>query len=159
MAKKRPKREPKKLSIDVVEARAIVLVDEYGNERVSLSCSGEAGGFTVIHINDGQGRPSLTIQVDDQGNAGICLFNRDNSTGVSLGVNNGRGNGLSVADPSGQPCIILGAPGPDSDDPRGPSPEITVLDSHGQRMWSAFGGQQPTKITAGPDDPPSQASR
>ncbi len=159
MAKKRPRREPNKLSIDVVEARAIVLVDEYGNERVSFSCSGEAGGHTVIHVNDGQGRPSLTIQVDHQGNASISLFNQNKSSGISLAVNNGRGNGLGVADPSGTPCIVLGAPGPESDDPRGPHPEITVLDTHGQRMWSVFGGQQSIPVSAGPDDPPNQTSR
>jgi len=39
MTKKRPKRDPKKLTIDVIEARAIVIVDEFGNERATLSCS------------------------------------------------------------------------------------------------------------------------
>jgi hypothetical protein len=37
MARRRPKRDPKKLTIDVIEARAIVLVDEYGNERATVS--------------------------------------------------------------------------------------------------------------------------
>jgi hypothetical protein len=148
MAKKRIQRKPKKLSIDVVEARAISLVDGSGAERVSLSCSDEDGGFAVIHINDGKGRPSLTIQVDDRGHPSICLFNQDNSPGISLVVNNERGNGMSIADPSGQPCIILGAPGPESDDPRSPHPDFTVVDRHGQRVWSVFEGQRQIQSSA-----------
>ncbi|MDM4019636.1 hypothetical protein, partial [Roseiconus lacunae] len=71
MANKRPKRQSKKLSIDVVETQAIVLVDEYGTERAKVSCSGGEGGMggmTAVQINDDTGRPRLELQVDPQGN-------------------------------------------------------------------------------------------
>lgn len=143
MAKKRPKRQPKKLTVDVVEARAFVLVDEYGVERASLSCfggDGGTGGWTVIHINDDDGRPRLTLQVDDHGNPSLCLFTRNNSPGVAMAVNNGHGNGLSITDWQGKSCIMLGIPAPESNDPRGQHPDITVIDEQGRRTWSAFAG-------------------
>lgn len=127
----------------MLEARSIVLVDQYGTERVSLACSagdGRAGGFTVIHVNDDKGRPSLTLQVDSFGNPSICLFTRGNAPGISLSVNNGHGNGIGIADSLGKPCIELGIPGPESNDPRGRQPDITVIDEQGRRFWSVFQG-------------------
>lgn len=144
MAKKKPKRQPKKLAIDVIEAQAFVLVDEYGTERASLSCSGGnegAGGHTVVHVNDDMGRPRITLQVDDRGNPSICLFTRNSAPGVSMVVNTGQGNGLSITDSEGKPCIMVGVPGPESDDPRAPTPEITVIDEQGRKVWSVFDGE------------------
>jgi hypothetical protein len=143
MAKKRPKRQPKKLSIDVIETRALVLVDEYGTERASVSCfggDGGKGGFTLIQINDDDGRPRLELQVDQNGNPGIRLSTPNGGSGVSISINDPHGNGLSIGDSEGNPCIMLGVPHPDSDDPRGPHPIIDVLDRHGRRGWSVFGG-------------------
>ena len=144
MAKKRPKRQPKKLAIDVIEAQSIVLVDEYGTERARLSClggNGGTGGYTVIHVNDDTGRPTITLQVDGRGNPSICLFTRNSAPGVSMAVNSAQGNGLSIGSSEGKPCIMMGVPGPESDDPRAPTPEITVIDEQGRRVWSVFGGQ------------------
>jgi hypothetical protein len=142
MPKRRPKRDPKKLTIDVIEARAIVLVDEYGNERATLSCSDGAdgvGGFTVIQIKDDAGRPRLELQVDPDGNPGIRLVTSNGAAGVSMSVS-ARGNGISVADFDGKPCISLGVPHPDSGDPRAPRPAIDVIDERGGRVWSVFDG-------------------
>ena len=147
MAKKKRKNRPTKLAIDVVEARSFVLVDEYGNERASLSCTGGSGdgeGVTVVHINDSQRRPCLSIQVDEQGNSNICLFTMNSAPGVSIVVDSSRGNGLGITDGEGKPCIMLGVPGPESQDPRAPTPDISIIDEQGRRFWSAFGGTAET---------------
>lgn len=143
MAKKRPKRQPSRVSVDVLETRAIVLVDEYGSERVSLCCSGGdggKGGSTVIHINDDRGRPRLTLQVDSLGNPSICLFTPENAPGISLAVNHDHGNGIGITDVQGTSQIVMGIPGPKSNDPRGCQPDITVIDARGGRVWSVFQG-------------------
>lgn len=143
MAKRRPKRDPKRLTIDVIEARAIVLVDEYGNERATVSCTvadGGMGGFTVIQIKDDAGRPRLELQVDPDGNPGIRLFTSTGASGVSIAATAGRGNGMSISDMDGRPGISLGVPHPDSGDPRAPRPASDVIDERGQRVWSVFDG-------------------
>lgn len=154
MAKTHPKRELKKLTIDVVEARAIYLVDEHGNERAAISCSageGGAGGSTVIQINDDAGRPRLELQVDSRGNPGIRLVASNGGFGVSIGVSDGQGNGISIADVEGHPCIMLGVPHPDSPDPRGRQPAIDVIDEHGRRAWSVFEGVHPLRQAGASD--------
>ncbi len=143
MAKTRPKRDPKKLTIDVIETRAIVLVDEYGNERATVSCSVGAdgvGGFTVIQIKDDAGRPRLELQVDPDGNPGIRLVTSNGAPGVSISVTAGQGTGMTITDLNGKPCISLGVPHPDSGDPRSPRPAIDVIDECGRRFWSVFDG-------------------
>lgn len=115
MAKRRPKRDPNKLTIDVIEARVIVLVDEYGNERATISCSVGAdgrGGSTVIQVSDDAGRPRLELQVDREGNPGIRLSTPTGASGVSISVNAGHGNGMSIADKDGLPCIEIGGINP-----------------------------------------------
>ncbi len=99
------------------------------------------GGFTVIHVNDDTGRPCITLQVDDHGNPSICLFTRNNAPGVSMAVNSGRGNGLSITTSEGKPCIMMGVPGPELGGPRAQTPEITVVDEQRHRVWSVFGGE------------------
>ncbi len=143
MAKKRVKRQPKKLSVDVIEAQSITLVDEYGSERAKLACSGGEGGiggFTYICLNDDEGHPKITLQVDDQGNPSIALYTRNNSSGVSMAVNDSHGNGLVIHGSDGKTHIMLGVPGPESNDPRGQTPDITVIDENGRKNWSAFEG-------------------
>lgn len=138
MAKKRPKRQPKKLSIDVVEAQQIALVDEFGTKRASLSCSGGHGGgssFVVIHLNDDQGSPKISLQVGSDGVPSICLFTPNNAPGVSMAVNP-EGIGMSISDTEGKPCIQLGVAGPKTQDPRGPGPEICVHDEPRKAVWS-----------------------
>ena len=143
MPKKRPLREPKKLTIDVIEARSFVLIDDYGKPRVELSCCvGEGGkeGFTMIQINDDTGRPRLVLQVDPKGTPSIALFGSMNDPGISMAVNEELGRGISVSDAEGNRCISLGVAGPGSQDPRGPYPRIDVLDIPGKRQWSVFDG-------------------
>lgn len=143
MAKKKSKRQPSKLRVDVIETQAIVLIDEYGNERATVSSSGGSGGkggFTVIQINDDGGRPRLELQVDPHGNPSIRLSTPNDGSGISMSVNDGIGNGISIGDCEGKPCITIGMPHPKSNDPRGTHPEITVTDELGRRGWSVFGG-------------------
>lgn len=141
--KKRRKNAPTKLSIDVIEARVLVLVDEFGTERVSVSCSGGEGGqggSTVFHIKDDDGCPRLTLQVDCRGNPSVLLSTPNGGAGVSMAVNADRGNGFAIGDSAGRPLIQMGVPGEKSEDPRGPHPSIDVLDKNGGRGWSVFGG-------------------
>ena len=143
MPKKRPLREPKKLTIDVIEARAFVLIDDYGNRRAELSCCvGEGGkeGFTTIQIYDDTGRPRLVLQVDSQGTPSIALFDSMNHPSISIAVNEEFGRGISVSDAEGNRCISLGVAGLGSNDPRGPHPRIDVVDIPGKRQWSVFDG-------------------
>jgi hypothetical protein len=144
MAKKRLKRRRKKLCVDVVETREIVLVDEFGTPRATVFCSGGnggKGGFTVIQINDDNGRPRIELQVDEHGNPCIRLNTPNDGCGVSMAVNDERGNGLSVGDFEGKPCIMLGVPHPDSQDPPGLHPHITLIDERSRRGWTAFNGE------------------
>jgi hypothetical protein len=140
MKRKRANREPSKLTAEVIAARAFVLVDESGRERATLSCGvGEDGTFTVIHLNDDEGRPRITLQVGDKGDSSIILFTSGGGTGVSLAAT-GTGNGVWIADAEGRPCIMAGVPGSDSHDPRGPGPKLDVLDEDRKRTWSVFEG-------------------
>lgn len=144
MAKKLPKRDPKKLSIDVVEARAIVLVDEFGIERATLSCTGGESGrraMTVLQINDDDGRPRLELQVDPNGNPSIRLATPNDAAGISLAVSNHSGNGISVGDSEGRACITLSVPHPGSNYPPGSHPEIRILDESTGRQWSTSDGE------------------
>ncbi len=143
MAKKRLKRQPKKLSIDVIETQAIVIVDEYGSERATVSCSGGdggKGGMTLIQINDDAGRPRLELQVDSNGNPNIRLSTPNDGSGVSLGVNDESGNGISVGDYKGNSCILIGVSNPASQNPNGTRPDIILFDEAKQIAWSAFDG-------------------
>ena len=142
MGKKRPKRQPKKLSVDVVEARQIVLVDEFGTERASLFClggDGGIGGYTTIQLNGDDGRPRLELQVDAKGSC-IRLLNPNDSSGVSLAVQFGECNGIFIGDGGGRTCITLGIHDPKSNHPPGPHPDIHIIDERTGRFWSAMDG-------------------
>lgn len=143
MKKKSKRRQTCKLNIDVLETRSIVLVDEFGKQRARLSCDGGdggVGGFTHIQINDDRGQPRIELQVDTAGNASIRLATSNDGSGVSMAVNEGSGNGLSIGDHEGKPQITLAIPHPDSGDPRGAQPDITVIDNQSRRGWSALNG-------------------
>ena len=137
--KRTGKQQPSKLAIDLVQARSFVLVDEQGHERASLSCSSENGGYTVLHLNDNDGRPRITLQIDGNGNPGLILFAADNSPGVSLAVKDD-GSGLSITRGDNPSIISIGVPGPSN--ARGSHPSIDVIDSAGHRTWSVFTGMR-----------------
>lgn len=142
MKKKQATRRSSKLTIDEIQTRSLVLVDEHGKARATMCCLGNedgTSGFTLIQINDDAGRPRIELQVDHKGNPSIRLSTPNDGGGVSIGVNDGLGNGLSVGDHEGKPCIIIGVPHPDSGDPR-THPEITILDPQSCRGWTAFSG-------------------
>jgi hypothetical protein len=141
MSKKRANRQTLKLTADVIEARAFVLVDGSGRERATLSTiDGETGSLTVIDVKDDAGRPRITLQVDDKGGSSITLFTLSGGSGVSLAATRA-GNGVSIADVEGRPCIMAGVSGLDSHDPRGPGPKLDVLDEDKRRTWSVFDGE------------------
>ncbi|MFM7922646.1 MAG: hypothetical protein ACKPJJ_20695, partial [Planctomycetaceae bacterium] len=87
------------------------------------------------------GRPRLELQVDPNGSPSIRLSTPNDGAGISMAVSDGNGNGLSIGDFLGKPCIMMGIPHPDSNDPRGPHPDITVLDELSHRGWTAFSGE------------------
>jgi hypothetical protein len=143
--KRRRLRKAKKLSVGVLQARAIVLVDESGKERVTVSCSVSVScprGFTVIQINDDAGRPRLEFQVDCDGNPCLRLVESTGTSGVEIVATAQKGNGISVAGSDGKQFISLGVSHPDSVDPRGARPTIDVVDLKNQQMWSVFDGVQ-----------------
>lgn len=134
--KKRAKRPKAKLNIDELEVRQISLIDEYGTCRASLSCSGGDGGIgrrTSIEINDDAGQPRIELEVVDDGSPFLRLNMPNQVAGVSLGVNEGQGNGMSIYDHEGRPLVMLGVSHPASDDPRGAHPDVVVLDPENRK--------------------------
>ena len=123
----------KHLTADVVTAKSFVLVDDKNRERGILS---SAGGAVVFHLSDHVGRPRITLQVDRDGNPGICLFTEDNAPAVSIGIHRDRGNGMFIGDADGVPCVEIGIPNAGSDHPLGESPFVVVRDHDGQQLWS-----------------------
>lgn len=152
--KQRTKKRHARLAVDVLEARAISLVDERGKRRASLVCApGKHGGaFTFIELLDDVGCPRLTLQVDEEGNPSIGLFPATGGPCVSMSVNE-RGSGLSIwgADKDAG-FLMLGVAGPNGNDPRGSGPRLDVVDSKGRRTWSVFDGttQHPPEEQATP---------
>ena len=62
-----PEKAPSKLEVDWLKAKVIYLVDDTGTSRAKLSCgTGERRGHVVVHLYDGDGKPRLTLQVDDK---------------------------------------------------------------------------------------------
>lgn len=141
MAKKRAKAQVSNLTVDSIETKMVVLVDEYGKQRANLSCSGGDGGnggFTLLQIFDDGGKPRIELQVDGTGNASIALKNvNGGSTGVSMVVSES-GNGWGVNDHRGVPCISCGVGHPESNHPGGPN--ISVVDRKATLGWNAFHG-------------------
>lgn len=126
------------LRVNALEAREIRLVDESGRERASLTCSGGTSGqegYVVVQLNDGNGLPRIELQVDDQG-CSIRLNTPDDARGVSLQVADGIGTGIGVNDQKGDPRIRIGISHPESADPRGCHPEVTMIDDGIQRSWT-----------------------
>jgi hypothetical protein len=129
----------RKVTADVIETGAILLLDEKGKKRAQLACMSNdhcEDGYVVAHLYDGDGRPRITLQVSEEG-ASIQLWNRSNSPCVSLGVIQERGNGITICDAEGKPMIDLGASGSEASGPNKSDAEISVLNSFGEEVWSA----------------------
>lgn len=145
MKKKKLTKQPSTLTVDVIQTRALVLVDEYGKERARLMCAGGdggIGGLTAIQVLDDAGRARIELQVDPNGNPIIRLLTPNGGQGVAVAVTEGLGNGIALGNHEGVPSIILGVPHPESKDPR-LHPEITVLDTGTRRGWSTTAGEYP----------------
>lgn len=128
----------RKVTADVIETGAILLVDEKGQKRAQLTCMSSdhcEDGYVVAHFYDGAGRPRITLQVNEEGSS-IQLWNRLNSPCVSLGVIEERGNGVTICDAEGKPMINLGANGSEASGPNRSNAEVTLLDSSGKIVWS-----------------------
>jgi hypothetical protein len=128
------------LRVDALEAKAIYLIDSSGAARASLICAsnnGEKHGHVVIHLYDREGRPRMSLQVDDEEGASVALFNQTNSPCISVGVFNNRGNGLTICDAEGKPMIDVGASGSEVSGAKESRAEISVLNSVGEQIWSA----------------------
>jgi hypothetical protein len=129
--------DDKLLSVEALEAKAIYLVDDAGATRASLACgTGERRGRIVVQLYDGDGRPRLTLQVDDDEGASISLWNQTNSPCVSLGVLNERGNGITICDTQGRPKIIAGTTRLGMDGIEKSITEISVINSKDEEIWS-----------------------
>ena len=127
---------PKKISADVVTARAFVLVDDSKRERCTIETyPNDESGAVVLQLADRQGRPRITLQVDSDGNPSVALFTEGNVAAISLAINDW-GNGLGVTDSNGVPCVEIGVPRIDSDHPEGDQPLVNVRDRCGRLVWS-----------------------
>ena len=147
MAKKRPKRQPKKLNIDVIQTQALVLVDENGTERASLSTY---GGLTSLQFFDDDRSPRLTLQLDDTG-ANMTFLGANRAFGIRLSAHE-TANLIELYDAQGVPCIQIAMPtvseppsphrepNADGDGACPPGPVLNVIDWHAGRGQSLFHG-------------------
>jgi hypothetical protein len=120
------------LRVTRLEANKIRLIDDKGTSRAEMYCgSGDEkkDGYVVVHLYDGERRPLVTIQVDDEG-ASISLFNERNAPCVSLGVFNERANGITICDHEGNPRISIGGD---------QTMELSFRKADGEECWQVEG--------------------
>jgi hypothetical protein len=136
-----------KVTADVIETGAILLVDQDGRIRAQLMCNSderESNGFVVIHLYDGNGRPRLSLQVSDNEGPSVALFNGKASPCVSLAVFEDRANGITVCDGEGIPRFSAGTTVDNLTSAREQSVKLELRDSEGQIIWSQ--PERPTEI-------------
>lgn len=104
---------------DVVEARCIRLVDEFGNVSIELSNSksSDGGRFTVIQIFDENGLPRLELQVSNA-ESGIRIIDKSSKASISLSTRVD-GSGMSIRNAEGSLSIIAGVANDSELDPNG----------------------------------------
>ena len=127
--------EPKVVTADVIEAGMIVLVDDSGKRRAELSCKSEQhceDGYAIAQLFDGDGRPRITMQVNQEG-ASIQLWNRSNSPCVTLNVADERGTGIVVTDSAGKSRFQAGATNNDTSSES--EIRVEIVDSTGVNTW------------------------
>lgn len=129
--------QPSDLSVNTLEAREIRLVDSKGNARATMGCSDQKSGkgWTVFQLFDDEGLPRIELQVSNEG-CSIRLNTLGDAQGVTVSVSDKIGNGLSINGHDGRPAIRMGISHPESSDPRGNHPEITMYDENNQKTWS-----------------------
>ena len=130
MGKKRRKRQPKKITTDVIETQALSLVDEYGIERASLSCTGGKGGCTLVRLNDDQGTPKLSLEIGPDGKPYVTLFAAGGEAAVNVGINDA-GLGMGIRDSQSSASIQLAVPTRAQDSSIGNAPQIIIADRDG----------------------------
>ena len=126
----------KRLSADVVTAKAFVLVDDSDRNGASSRRRRQVRAARLYstswtHTVDLESR----LQVDPDGNPSIALFTEGNVPAISLAVNE-RGNGMGVANADGVPCIEVGVPNRHANHPSGDQPVVNIRDQCGRLLWS-----------------------
>jgi hypothetical protein len=125
------------LSVNTLEAREIRLVDSKGSTRATMGCSDQKSGrgWTVFQMLDDDGLPRIELQVSNEG-CSIRLNTLGDAQGITVSVSDTAGNGLSINGHDGSPAIRMGISHPESNDPRGNHPELTMYDDTKQKTWS-----------------------
>ena len=140
----------KRITCEIVETQGIVLVDDAGCQRASLSCQSATDsepGHTVCHLFDKSGVPKMSLQVLDNEGQQITLFNPDNnSPAISISSKNGKGNGITITNGDGFPLISIGIHGQSSQLAPNTT-EFTISDQQQSNKWSLINGTQ-----ANPED-------
>lgn len=125
------------MRVDVLEARQIRLVDQSGKERASLSSwasDKDNPGGVVLQLHGENGLPRVELQVDG-GGCSVRLNTKEDAQGITLSINDGVGTGIGINNHNNYPCIRIGISHPDSNDPRGNHPEVTMYEGDEQRTW------------------------
>lgn len=152
-SKKSPTKKLNRLSVDALEARSILLVDEHGKRRASLDCSaadGRSGGHTVMHFYDEAGQVAITFQVAGSNGTSVTLWNRNFSPAVSLAVNHSDplgGAGVTIADRLGRPHLLAGVSESGSSEAVGPSAEIVIVNGDVRRRSAIVPKQKRAKTS------------
>jgi hypothetical protein len=125
----------KVIEADAIRTKHLSLIDDQGRERASLTTGKNVDDNVVFHMNDGDGRTRVTIQIDAAGDPYVMLFTRTNVPAICLSLVGDKGNGIQIGRPSdGAPQILLGVPGKDGHAEFGNEPSITIVDSQGRQF-------------------------
>lgn len=119
-----------KLTADSVVARRLTVVDDDGNERVRVRGT---SGFVTVDLSDSDGRPRLTLQLDNSGHPSITMWTKENALALSLALTTD-GNGIMVGDANGCPVVRIDARMRDNE---ACDPTIEIANSQGDILWSS----------------------
>ena len=87
----------------------------------------------VLHLNDVEGRPRISLQIDEGGNPSVTMWSARNASAISFVLDDKRGNGISVSFPGTDvPGGIVGVAGPENDWTGNIEPAVTFIDSQGE---------------------------
>jgi hypothetical protein len=120
------KRSPK---IKEIVANRIVLKSPKGKIRIVLDASSEDAAFLQLY---GSHVPSLLMCIDSDGNPKVCLWNKHDRVGISIGISDDTGHGITLHDSAGRPvCFITVA---EDGIPRIKMFEVTSS-AEGKKIW------------------------
>jgi len=120
------KRSPK---IKEIVANRIVLKSPKGKIRILLDASSEDAALLQLY---GSHVPSLVLCIDSDGNPKVSLWNKNDRVGISIGISDDAGHGITLHDSEGRPvCFISVA---DDGIPRIKMFEVTTS-AAGKKIW------------------------